>query len=95
MILSILIGIALQNSVGTPKIARPGGLELPSNETVRAAVAAGAGIAIVSRLVVADALKAGSLVELGFRLPNRGFYALRHKEYSPTRAARAFLEMIS
>ena len=37
-------------------------MTLPSNEAVRTAVEAGAGVAVLSRLVVARALKAGDLV---------------------------------
>jgi DNA-binding transcriptional LysR family regulator len=60
-------------------------LELPSNEAVRAAVEAGAGATIISKLVAGSALQAGSLVELGLALPSRRFYCLRHRErrFSP------------
>jgi DNA-binding transcriptional LysR family regulator len=69
-------------------------LELPSNESVRSAVEAGAGATALSRLVVRDALAAGALVALNFRLPKRRFFALRHKDRAPTQAARALLSLI-
>ncbi|OAN63545.1 LysR family transcriptional regulator [Sphingomonas sp. TDK1] len=76
----------------------PGGLNvtmtLPSNEAVRTAVEAGAGVAVLSRLVVARALKAGDLVELPLGLPDRPFHALRHKERYRTRAADALTDLI-
>jgi len=70
-------------------------LELPSNEAVRSAVEAGAGVTVVSGLVVSNALKAGSLVQVKLDLPKRRFFALRHKEFSMTRAQRAFLDLIA
>lgn len=65
-------------------------LELPSNEAVRAAVEAGAGVTVISKLVVASSLKAGSLVAVDIELPKRHFLALRHKERYVTHAAREF-----
>ncbi|CAN7421228.1 LysR family transcriptional regulator [Aminobacter sp. LjRoot7] len=69
-------------------------LELPSNEAVRAAVEAGAGVAIMSRLVAHASLKAGTLVAIDFALPKRSFFVLRHKERYATRAAREFLAQV-
>jgi DNA-binding transcriptional LysR family regulator len=65
---------------------------LPSNEAVRAAAAAGAGVAALSRLVAEDALKAGTLVAVDIALPKRSFSARRLEERHETAAARAFLE---
>jgi len=77
----------------------PGGfriaLELPSNEAIKAAVEAGAGVTILSRLVVRDALEAGSLVHIPFDLPKQRFQILRHKERSVTTAESAFHRLIS
>lgn len=70
-------------------------LELPSNESVRAAVEAGAGVAVMSRLVVEASLRAGELVAIDFALPRRSFFVLRHKERHLTRAAREFLALIA
>lgn len=69
-------------------------LEMPSNESIRAAAEAGAGVAVMSRLVAESALKAGTLVAIDFALPKRSFYVLRHKERYATRAAREFLALI-
>jgi DNA-binding transcriptional LysR family regulator len=66
-------------------------LELPSNEAVRSAVEAGAGVAALSRFVVRDAIAAGALVALNFKLPNRRFFALCHRDRGPTAAARALM----
>ncbi|MDN5569186.1 MAG: LysR family transcriptional regulator, partial [Paracoccus sp. (in: a-proteobacteria)] len=49
-------------------------LELPSNEALRAAAEAGAGITALSSLVVADSLDGGRLVALPFVLPTRHFF---------------------
>lgn len=70
-------------------------LELPSNESVRAAVIAGAGVSVMSKLVVEASLKAGELIAIDFALPRRSFFVLRHKERYLTRAAREFLTLIS
>jgi DNA-binding transcriptional LysR family regulator len=69
-------------------------LELPSNEAVCSAVAAGAGVTVVSPLVVARALKSGELARVRLDLPRRRFLALHHKDYSITRAQKAFLDLI-
>lgn len=65
-------------------------LELPSNEAVRAAVEAGAGATVISRLVVAASLQAGTLILVDAAVPRRGFLALRHKERYVGKAAQAF-----
>ena len=69
-------------------------LELPSNEAVRAAVEDGAGAAVLSKLVVAASLEAGTLVALDFAVPTRQFFALRHKERSITQAERELYKLI-
>lgn len=69
-------------------------LELPSNEAVRAAVEAGAGATVISRLVVASALRAGTLVRIPLSLPKRRFLVLRHRERHETRAERAMLALL-
>jgi len=70
-------------------------LELPSNEAVRAAVEAGAGVTVISKLVVASSLKAGSLVAVDIELPKRHFLVLRHKERYITHAAREFYGLVT
>lgn len=69
-------------------------LTLPSNEAVRSAVEAGAGVAVLSQHVVAPAIAAGTLHDLPLGLPQRCFYALRHKERYRTRAADALTDLI-
>jgi DNA-binding transcriptional LysR family regulator len=70
-------------------------LELPSNEAVRAAVEAGAGATVISRLVAEGSLKAGTLVAIDIDLPKRRFFVLRHKERYVTRAASEFRALVS
>jgi DNA-binding transcriptional LysR family regulator len=81
-------------SLGIKTSDRHIALELPSNEAVRAAVEAGAGLALMSRLVVSASIMAGSLVALPFALRQRQFFLLRHKERYESQAARAFLQAI-
>jgi DNA-binding transcriptional LysR family regulator len=69
-------------------------LTLPSNEALATAAEAGAGIAALSRLVCDRALRTGDLMELPFSLPDRSFYALRHKERYRTRTADALTDLI-
>jgi DNA-binding transcriptional LysR family regulator len=69
-------------------------LVLPSNEGVRTAVEAGAGVAVLSSLVVAPALAAGTLHAAPIRFGARAFHGLRHKERYRSRAADALLALI-
>lgn len=69
-------------------------LEVPSNEAVRAAVEDAAGAAVLSKLVVAASIEAGSLMSLNFVLPKRQFFSLRHKERSITQAERELFKLI-
>ncbi|MGC2779484.1 MAG: LysR substrate-binding domain-containing protein, partial [Bradyrhizobium sp.] len=68
--------------------------DLPSNEAVRGAVEAGAGVTVLSRLVVMRAVKAGLLAVANIELPKRHFYSLRHREHHQTQAAREFLRIV-
>ncbi len=70
-------------------------LELPSNEAICAAVAAGAGLAVMSRLVVDASIKAGELAAAPLALPRRRFFVLRHRQRYESRAARAFSDMLT
>jgi DNA-binding transcriptional LysR family regulator len=70
-------------------------LELPSNEAVRAAVEAGLGATAISASVAAPSIEAGLLQQVNFRLPERQFYALRHRDRYRSRAAEALLTMVS
>ncbi|MFT8540622.1 LysR substrate-binding domain-containing protein [Acetobacter sp.] len=69
-------------------------LVLPSNEAVRTAIEAGAGIGALSSLVVAPALLAGTLHAVPQDVKPRSFYGLRHKERYRSRAADALLDLI-
>lgn len=69
-------------------------LELPSNEAICAAIEAGAGAAVVSRLVAERALLSGSLAAVDIDLPTRSFSVLRHKQRYVTRASEAFHGMV-
>ena len=69
-------------------------IELPSIEAVRAAVEAGIGATAISELAVESALKAGTLVRAGFKLPQRVFHAVHHRHRFHSRAAQAFMAMI-
>jgi DNA-binding transcriptional LysR family regulator len=66
-------------------------LELPSNETVRAAVESGDCAAAISDLVVAQSLAAGTLHRVKIDLPKRSFFALRHNERTASQAENALL----
>ena len=70
------------------------GLELPSNEAVRAAVEAGAGVAAISASVVAGSLEIGLLQALPIKLPERRYQALWHKERGLNPAAQDFLRVV-
>lgn len=74
-----------------PVHAREIALELPSNEAVRAAVEAGAGVAGLSDLVAAPGLEAGTLRRLDVDMPARPYLALRHRERRLSKAAEALL----
>ena len=69
-------------------------LVLPSNESVRSAVEAGAGVAVLSALVVAPAIDAKTLHAAPIKFGARPFYGLRHKERYRSKAADALLDML-
>lgn len=69
-------------------------MTLPSNEAVRTAVESGAGVAVLSELVVSAAVGAGRLSVLPLALPDRPFHALLHKERYRTRAAEALASLM-
>lgn len=69
-------------------------LELPSNEAVRIAVEAGAGLSVLSNMVARAALLAGTLVQIETPLPGRSFHALHHRERYFGRAAAAFVDLV-
>lgn len=69
-------------------------MELPSNEAVRTAVEAGAGAAIMSRLVAATAIKLKSLSVIPFQIPRRHFVTLRHRDRYFSRSEQALIDLI-
>jgi DNA-binding transcriptional LysR family regulator len=66
-------------------------MALPSNEAVRAAVEAGLGATALSASVAAPSIEAGLLWQVPFRLPQREFHVLMHRERSRSRVAEALL----
>ena len=71
--------------------------ELDSNEAIKRSVAAGLGIGFVSKLVVADELARGELVQFsveGADAMPRAVYLLRPDGREPTPAERAFIETL-
>ena len=69
-------------------------IELPSNEGVCNAVAAGQFATAVSESVAQAGVSAGRLVVVPFKLPSRAFNVIRQRQRHQTRAGKAFLEMI-
>ena len=68
--------------------------ELDSNEAIKRSVAAGLGIGFVSKLVVADELQRGELVQFnvkGAEAMRRSVYLLRPDRREPTPSERAFI----
>jgi LysR family transcriptional regulator, low CO2-responsive transcriptional regulator len=71
--------------------------ELDSNEAIKRSVEAGLGIGFVSRLVVADELERGALIEFrvaGAERMRRAVYLLRPDGREPTAAERAFIQTL-
>jgi DNA-binding transcriptional LysR family regulator len=69
-------------------------MELPSNEAVSAAVEAGLGATVISASIAAPSIEAGLLHHVPFRLPERSFYTLRHRQRPGSRLVEAFLAML-
>ncbi|MGI4952427.1 MAG: LysR substrate-binding domain-containing protein [Janthinobacterium lividum] len=69
-------------------------LEMPSNESVRAAVEAGMGATAISASAAAPSLEAGLLHVVDMALPDRDFHVLHHSGRYRSRAAGALLDMI-
>ena len=70
-------------------------LELPSNEAVREAVEAGAGVTLVSQHVVASSLKAGMLRAIPIDVPPRDYHMVVDKERVADDASTALTNMIT
>lgn len=69
-------------------------LELPSNEAVISAVAAGAGATVISDLAAGAGLALGTLRQLPLGFPARRFYVLRHMDRYHSRAAQALMGLV-
>jgi len=82
-------------ALGLGSEALSGALELPSNEAICAAVEAGAGVTVLSSLVVRRASQAGSLSAIDINLPTRRFFLLRHRERYLTQASAAFQKLVT
>lgn len=80
---------------GVPPDAIRIAMELPSNEAICAAVAAGAAASIMSRLVAAALIGSGGLIAIDTKLPRRRFIQLRHKQRYVTQAAREMSQLIA
>lgn len=70
-------------------------LELPSNEAICSGVHSGNYATVISELVAAPHLAAGTLVKGDFALPKRQFLMLSHNERYRTKAMRAFAELLT
>lgn len=86
--------VLVLRQLGVPVEKLSVGLELPTNNAVRAAVVAGAGAAGLSQLVVEDALCVGSLFQLPITMPDRVFHALHHRERKETKALKRFIDYL-
>jgi len=69
-------------------------LELPSNEAVREAVDAGAGVTLISRYVISASIESGTLCQLELDIPPRTYHMARHRKRIPSAARRAFVDMV-
>jgi DNA-binding transcriptional LysR family regulator len=85
---------ALQQQGVAPEALRVA-LELPSNEAVLQAVAAGGFVTAVSELAARPLILAGRLTRLAVDLPERAFELLTHKDRRCSHAAQAFLSQIA
>lgn len=69
-------------------------LEIPSNEAICTAIAAGHGVTAVSLAVADSLIRAGQLHLVSFPPLERPFMTLKHKNRELSRAARAFIESL-
>ena len=70
-------------------------LELPSNESVREAVEAGAGATLISQHVVNSAIKTGSLRAIQIDFPPREYQMVLRKEGALNDAGKMLTKMVS
>ncbi len=69
-------------------------LVMPTNESVRNAVEAGAGVTVLSRLVVDKAIRTGTLAVVDHPVPRRPFTMLRHNDRYVTASEKEFVKLI-
>ncbi len=81
------------NAIGVKSALLRIALELPRNEAVVSAVAAGLGAAAISTNAVVDLLEDGALVRVPIDLPLRTFSMVRHGDREPSYAAAALIQM--
>lgn len=70
-------------------------MELPSNEGICTAVAAGQYATAVSQTVAQAGVDAGQLMAVPFELPSRAFSLILQRERHQSRACRAFCDMLA
>jgi len=69
--------------------------ELPTNEAVRMAVEVGSGATAISGLVVESGIRSGELVELPYRVAQRYFHLLWHRERYKSASATCFVDLVT
>jgi DNA-binding transcriptional LysR family regulator len=69
-------------------------LELPSNESVREAVVAGAGATLISKHVVSLSIQTGLLKSSALNFSPRIYHMVVHKERAKTDAEKALIQFI-
>jgi DNA-binding transcriptional LysR family regulator len=72
-------------------------LEFSNNEAIKRAVAAGAGIALISERAAAEEIRTGRLKALPLSSPPilRKFYMVHHKSKYISRPLRSLMEMVT
>ncbi|RZJ43155.1 MAG: LysR family transcriptional regulator [Brevundimonas sp.] len=81
-------------AAGVDPATLPIAMTLPANEAVLAAAEAGAGATALSESVAQASVAAGRLVVAPFRLPERPFRLLRHRDRYRSRAGDAFAALM-
>ncbi|MFN3558824.1 MAG: LysR family transcriptional regulator [Brevundimonas sp.] len=82
-------------AAGVDPATLPIAMTLPANEAVLAAAEAGAGATALSESVAQASVAAGRLVVAPFRLPERPFRLLRHRDRYRSRAGDAFVSLMA
>jgi DNA-binding transcriptional LysR family regulator len=85
---------AAMAALGVPAAELHVAMELPTNESVRAAVESGIGATALAASAAAPGLQTGQLHHVPFDLPDRLIYAVRLADRKVSHAAERLLEMI-